>query len=112
MEWKIHFFFLLLQSKTLDDITVSLVVNPDQTRHVTLHTLKLGQLRDTGSLIPGEKLEIRWSQAGQLRTEFNDHFDIYAGSGSWSVTVRFVTPEVRNDPTGLLIETENFTVTI
>ncbi len=94
----------------IDDVTVSSVVSPDQTRHVVLHTLKLGQLRDGGSVIPGEKLEIRWSLAGQLQSEFNDRFDIYAHAGSWSVSVRFVTPEVRNDPTGLLFETENFTV--
>lgn len=95
----------------IDEVTVSNVVSPDQTRHVVLHTLKLGQLRDSASAIPGEKLEIRWSHGGQLQSGLNDRFDIYAQAGLWSVSVRFVTPEVRNDPTGLLLETENFTVT-
>lgn len=75
-----------------------------------LHTLKLGQLRDSGSAIPGEKLEIRWYHSGQLQSGLNDRFDIYAQAGSWSVSVQFVTPEVRSDPTGLLLDTENFTV--
>lgn len=88
------------------------MVSPDQTKHVVLHTLKLGQLRDSASVIPGEKLETRWSRGGQLQSQLNDRFDIYAQAGSWSVEVRFVTPEVRNDPTGLLLETENFTVSI
>jgi len=96
----------------IDEIIVNTVVNPDQTRHVVLHTLRLGQLRDSGSLIPGERLEIRWSHSDQLQTALNDRFDIYAQAGSWSVSVRFVTPEVRSDPSGLLFETENFTVTI
>lgn len=94
----------------IDDVVVSSVANPDQTKHVVLHTLKLGQLRDSGHVIPGERLEVRWSHGGQLQSALNDHFDINAQAGSWSVSVQFVTPEVRNDPTGLLLDTENFTV--
>jgi len=96
----------------IDELIVNSAVNPDQTKHVVLHTLRLGQLRESGSLIPGERLEIRWSHGGQLQSALNDRFDIYAQAGSWSVSVRFVTPEVRSDPTGLLFETENFTVAI
>lgn len=88
------------------------VVYPDQTKHVLLHTLKLGQLRDHGNTVAGERLEIRWSHGGQLQSGLNDQFDIFARAGSWSVSVRFVTPEIRNDPTGLLLETENFTVSL
>lgn len=95
----------------IDDVTVSKFVNPDRTKRVILTTLKLGQLREPGNEVGGERLEVRWSYGGQVQSEFDDLFEIDAQTGAWSVSVRLVTPEVRHDPTGLLYEAENFTVT-
>lgn len=91
---------------------MSSLANPDRTKRVILNTLKLGQLRENGNEVEGERLEVRWFRGGQQQPEYNDQFEIFAQTGSWSVSVRFITPEVRNDPTGLLQETENFTVTL
>lgn len=90
---------------------MSKLVGSDRTKRVVLNTLRLGQLRQPGTEIDGERLEIRWSHGGQERPEFDDQFEIDAQGGSWSVSVRFVTTEVRNDPNQLLQEVENFTVT-
>lgn len=79
---------------------------------MVLNTLKLGQLRSPGNEVVNEKLETRWSHGGQQIPEFNDQFEIDAEIGSWSVSVRFVTPEVRYDPDGLLQDEEVFTVTL
>jgi len=40
----------------------------------------------------------------------DDLFDIEAEEGSWTVTVKLISPEVRSDPQDLLTETESFTV--
>lgn len=85
--------------------------NPDKTKRVVLNTLKLGQLREEGTQIDNERLEIRWSRGGQERREFDDTFEIDAEGGYWSVFVQFFTPEVRSDPNGLLQDIEHFSVT-
>lgn len=90
---------------------MSKIPNSDRTKRVVLNTLKLGQLRESGNEVDNEKLEIRWSHGGQVKSEFDDKFEIDAESGAWSVSVRFFTPEVRFDPNGLLQDVENFTVT-
>lgn len=90
---------------------MSKIPNSDRTKRVVLNTLKLGQLREPGTEIQNEKLEVRWSQGGQQRPEFDDQFEIDAQVGAWSVSVRFLTPEVRHDPNGLLQDVEQFTVT-
>lgn len=90
---------------------MSKFAGPDRTKRVVLKTLGLGQLRQTGNEIEGERLEIRWSHGGQERPEFDDLFEIDAQGGAWSVAVQFITPEVRNDPNQLLHEVESFTVT-
>ena len=76
-----------------------------------MNTLKLGQLRDAGTEIEGEKLEVRWFREGYEQPEFNDKFEIAASIGVWSVSVKFITPEVRHDPMELLYDSETFTVT-
>lgn len=90
---------------------MSKIPNTDRTKRVVLNTLKLGQLREPGNEVEDERLEIRWSHGGEYRAEFDDLFEIDAEGGAWSVAVRFVTPEVRYDPNGLLHDVENFTVT-
>lgn len=86
-------------------------MNQDRTKRVVLNTLKLGQLRENGTEIDGEHLEVRWSREGENRPEFDDKFEINADGGVWSVHVRFVTAEVRHDPNRLLEDSERFTVT-
>ncbi|KAJ6648435.1 hypothetical protein Bhyg_03663 [Pseudolycoriella hygida] len=96
----------------IDGVSVSKVVNPDKTKRVVVNTLKLGQLREIGTEVEGERLEIRWYRGGVETPQFKDQFEIDAESGSWSVSVRFYTPEVRYDPDVLLRDTETFTVTL
>lgn len=95
-----------------DDVTVSKVPNSDRTKRVVLNTLKLGQLREPGNEVEDERFEVRWSRSGQEKPEFNDHFEIDAEIGSWTVSVQLITKEVRNDPNGLLKDSEQFTVTL
>lgn len=94
-----------------DEVKVSKTPNEDRTKRVVLNTLKLGQLREAGTEIDDERLEIRWSHSGEDRPEFDDKFEIDAEGGAWSVFVRFFTPEVRYDPNQLLQDVEHFTVT-
>lgn len=81
------------------------------TKRVVVNTLKLGQLREPGTEVEDESLEVRWSHGGVEKPEFNNQFEIEAEGGSWTVSVQFSTPEVRYDPNGLLRDTETFTVT-
>lgn len=94
-----------------DDVEVSKIPNGD-TKRVDLHTLKLGQLRESGNEVGDESLEVRWSHNGQEQPQLNNHFGIDAKVGSWSVFVQFLSNEVRNDPNGLLQDTAHFTVTL
>jgi len=96
----------------IDNVTVSRYANPDRTRRVVLTTLKLGQFREPGNEVEDERLEIRWSLGGEEKPEFNDLLEIDAQGGAWTVSVQFFTTEVRYDPTGLLQDVENFTVTL
>jgi len=102
----------LTRISLIDDVTVSKIPNSDRTKQVVLNTLKLGHLREAGNEVDDESLEVRWFHGGQERPEFNDKFEINAEFGSWSVAVRFSTPEVRYDPNGLLQDLEYFTVTL
>lgn len=64
--------------------------NPDKTKRVVLNTLKLGQLREEGTQIDNERLEIRWSRGGQERREFDDMFEEGGGLMQRVVTGRFL----------------------
>jgi len=94
----------------IDNVLVGPIGNPDGSKPVILSTIKLGQLRDPDNTIDGERLEVRWLRAGVEQEQFRDMFEIMAQPGSWSVDVKFVTPEVRNDPQNLLNDSETFTV--
>jgi hypothetical protein len=94
----------------IDDIQVGVDMNPDGTRTVSLGTLSLGQRRQPGNEVEGEWLEVRWFRGGVEQEGFRDLFQVDCQPGAWTVTVTFVTPEVRNDPRGLLTETEAFDV--
>ncbi|CAG7680070.1 unnamed protein product, partial [Allacma fusca] len=89
----------------------SVVISPGSApRNVTLNTLKLGALRAPGNEVEGESLEVRWSRDGQEQIDLRDRFRIQAESGSWTVSVKLVTPEIRADPTGLTNESKSFTI--
>jgi hypothetical protein len=94
----------------IDSVDVADTTNPDGTKTVTLNTLKLGQLRQPGNEVEGERIEVTWSQDGADRVDLKDQFSVDANSGSWTVKVQLVTPEVRSDPQGLLLESETFVV--
>jgi len=102
----------LTRISLVDGVEIGSTTNPDFTRTVTLNTLQLGQLRAPGTEIEGESLEIRWLFQGTEQPQFQDQFQINASSGSWSVEVRFITPEVRHDPDSLLVDSETFNVPI
>jgi hypothetical protein len=100
----------LTRIQIIDGLEFAPPSHPDAPRRVTLHTLKLGQLRDPGNEVEGETLQVRWFRQGVEQEGLRNLFEIDAVAGAWSVEVRLITPEVRNDPSNLLIETENFTV--
>lgn len=77
---------------------------------VEVQTLRLGQLRAPGNEVVGERLEIRWALNGTEQSQYNDLFSISADEGSWAVTVKLISPEVRADPQNLLTETEYFAI--
>ncbi|CAG7832889.1 unnamed protein product [Allacma fusca] len=91
----------------IDSVVISLGTSP---RNVTLNTLKLGALRAPGNEVGGECLEVRWSRDGQEQINLRDRFMIRAESGSWTVSVKLITPEIRSDPKGLTIDTYSFTI--
>ncbi|KAI9290891.1 hypothetical protein K502DRAFT_353517 [Neoconidiobolus thromboides FSU 785] len=73
-------------------------VKADKTK-ISLSTLKIGQFR-TPTPVPGEKLSITWTLNNQVQTQFKDQLEILnPSSGSWSVTVEFISPEIRTAST-------------
>jgi len=94
----------------IDSVDVAATSNPDDTKTITLNTLKLGQLRASGNEVVGETLGVTWTKDGVEQEALKDKFVVDASKGSWKVQVNLVTPEVRSDPSGLLTEAENFVV--
>jgi len=94
----------------IDGLEFDPIGNPDSPRGVKVNTLGLGQLRAPGNEVDGEVLEVRWTRNGQEQEAFRDQFYINAEPGTWTVEVRLETPEIRDDPLGLLVESESFTV--
>lgn len=94
----------------IDSVDVADTTNPDLTKTVRLQTLQLGQLRQPGNELEGERLNVRWYLGGVEQGAFRDQFVVNATSGSWTVQVELLSPEVRDDPQNLLKESEAFTV--
>jgi len=94
----------------IDSLNVTETPNPDGTRNVTLSTLQLGQLRQPGNEVVGERLEVRWMQEGVEEVVLRDRFQVQAMAGSWVVHVELLSPEVHSDPQGLLKESFEFQV--
>jgi hypothetical protein len=87
----------------------SLQVTTDRT--AILETLRLGNQREAGNEVEGEQLQIRWYHAGVDQIQYHDLLTIpNIAPGAWRVVVRLVTPEVHEDPNGLLEDEEQFTV--
>jgi len=93
----------------IDNVTVSDNAN-NGTREVTVQTLKLGRLRESGNEVPGESLDVKWFRNNQEQVALRDQFAINAEPGNWSVEVHFNTTEVRHDPRDLLTSSEDFVV--
>jgi hypothetical protein len=94
----------------IDGVEISPVSNPNGKVNVTLHTLELGQLRQPGNEILGEKLNINWLLNGAEEIGLRDHFHIEASPGRWIVQVELISPEVRSDPDNLLKESYDFII--
>jgi hypothetical protein len=78
---------------------------------VTADAVKLGQLRDGGAYYPDERYEVRWSFDGTPQPELDDVFEFNTSrSGSWSVVLQYLTPQIRSDPNNLTRSTHNFSV--
>jgi hypothetical protein len=94
----------------IDSVVISPPTSPDAPRNVTLNTLKLGLLRAPGNEVEGESLEVRWTLGGVEQAELRDRFEIQARNGSWIVSVKLVTPEIRSDPLGRTSESQSFII--
>ncbi len=91
--------------------TVKLIDSVEQTRttdggvQVSVRTQQLGQFR-APQLGGGDRLEIKWLRGGQevpaLQGRASWNLPARDATGDWEVQVQYVTPEVRQDPEGLL----------
>jgi len=94
----------------IDNITVT-PGSVGEPSTVTLSTLRLAHLRESGNEVEGEALKIRWLANDIVQGHLEDLLEIQTEvGGDWRVEVEFVTPEVRVDPTNLLKDAANFTV--
>ena len=79
---------------------------------VKLNVLALGQFRE--KKIPGESLSVKWELNGTpvsiLDGSFSWTLQRSDVIGTWTAYVDFVTPEVRQDPNGLLKFEHTFTI--
>eukprot|EP00736_Rhodelphis_marinus_P002814 Rmarinus@m.20450 len=95
--------------RVIDDVEVE---NDGTMTHFHLSLVPLADLRDTPR--EGEKYHVEWTHNGRPVVMLQDKYDFVLPSleaaGSWSVTARFETPEVRQDPNNLLEATEIFMV--
>jgi len=93
----------------IDNITV---VDAGNFASVSLELLPLAQLRPEP--IPTETYSVTWTLNNQPVLAFNNVTSWTQArasvAGSWRVTVKFVTPEVRSDPTNLLTSTDTFVI--
>ena len=101
---------LLEKMSLIDDVIVS---NTGSTVTVSLEAVKLAQLRPEGAK-PGEAYTVTWTQNGNVRTDLANKFTFSlptsGNTGSWTVAIKYTTPEIRSDPNGYTTATERFTI--
>jgi len=80
---------------------------------VTLDAIPLAQLREGGKL-PYENYVVTWKKGGVVRSDLNNKFsfseDLSTARGSWEVTIKYESTEIRYDPNKLTTTTEKFTI--
>ena len=101
----------------IDDLSVTKSAD-NATTTFTLTTPKIGQFREGGST-RGERLRIRWFKKNSQGT-MDSQVKLYGkttvtmpaedAAGDWTVEVKLLTREVRNDPDNVLTTTKEFTV--
>ncbi|ODM95888.1 hypothetical protein Ocin01_10777 [Orchesella cincta] len=95
----------------IDDLSISNESRSDGTRGVTLKTLQFGQFRpEYQRMTGGEFMQIRWIQNNREVEELKDQTDVFLTPGDWTVTVKFVNPEVKYDPYGVLHASKRFEI--
>ncbi|KAI9291203.1 hypothetical protein K502DRAFT_368636 [Neoconidiobolus thromboides FSU 785] len=79
---------------------ISLIDSLEYTnKRIYLSTLKLGELRDYSSRIPGESLNISWYYNSKYQFLYHNQYTIpNPKKGNWTVKVEFKTKEIRKDP--------------
>jgi hypothetical protein len=99
----------LQRMQLLDGVTVSPSSGGSYT--VTAEAVKLGQIREGGPYYPEERYELRWSHNGIPQPELDDLFSFDTDrTGSWSLVLQYLTPQIRSDPNNLARSTETFVV--
>jgi len=93
----------------IDQVTVT---GNDTFVNVSVIAIPLAQLRDEPVL--GERYTVTWSRGGVVDVGLNDVFSWArprsSVTGSWAVTIKFTTLEIRSDPTNLTTSRATFTI--
>jgi hypothetical protein len=93
----------------IDDLEIKITKN-ELLKQVTLKVIPLGQFRKLGKTVQGEKMEIKWIRNEDEQTHFENKLTILAEKGAWQVSVKLITPHVRNDPRKLTVDTKKFPI--
>ncbi|KAI9362932.1 IgA peptidase M64-domain-containing protein [Zopfochytrium polystomum] len=95
------FLNLLRKISVIDGIRTECL--PEKGLRATVDVLALAHLRPQP--IAGERYDITWKKNGQPQPALQDlqtiEVDAASAAGKWTVSVAFVTPEIRDDPFGL-----------
>eukprot|EP00736_Rhodelphis_marinus_P014475 Rmarinus@m.7591 len=95
----------------IDDVVVA---KDGDMAHVSVNVVPLGQFRPEDQRRQGEEVTIEWFHGGQKRLDLMNEQEwslpLTEADGMWTVTVHFTTPEVREDPKGLLTSQEHFRI--
>ncbi len=105
-----NWMHFLTKMTMVDDVAVTPLA--DGKVKVRVSIPPLGQFRPTP--LAGEMVEITWKKDGQIVPLLMNQQEWEAtrveSEGDWSVSVRFITPEVRKDPRNLLTAEEEFSI--
>jgi len=95
----------------IDNVTVSCQGN---NVNVQLYAIPLAQFRSVKTQVPGETYLLRWVRNGQPVPVLDDTFEWTLDKaqvvGTWTAYLEFSTPQVRQDPNGLLSFEHSFTI--
>lgn len=82
--------------------------------NVQLQAVPLAQLRDRTVANLDEKYTVVWKKGGREQPQFQDKFSFSGSSselrGSWEVTLKYITSEVRKDTRNLLTSKSSFSI--